>query len=264
MSWGSMSKLYAGLNASPDREFVYTHPLDEEQREDIHDDDVAAIEPIATTTGVSPMRHRARRYAGVEGGGTSWVCAISEEDVITARAEFPTTTPEETLSAVREWLDAVAEEMPFDALGVATFGPLDLDPESPTYGFITHSPKPGWENVDVLGALWDGTVPCGFDTDVNAPAMAEFAAMRDEAEIIGAFAADRQGNARDDAGDWEEEDEEGEDGKKTGAAASVTNLVYVTVGTGVGVGIICGGKPVHGRDRFVSLARALCVAAHRR
>ena len=162
-----------------------------------------------------------------------------------ARGEFPTTTPEATLSAVRAWLDARALEHPFDALGVATFGPVDLDRSSATYGFITLSPKPGWANVDVLGALCDRSVPCGFDTDANAPAMAEFAEMK--REVAGAF-----NNDDDDAGDSYVYDADGvqvydTDGEEEdGAAASVTNLAYVTVGTGIGVGIVCGGDPVHG------------------
>lgn len=174
-----MQSLYKDLGADTQTAFVYSHALSDGEEPDNTD----AKEPPSTTTaaGKRPKkRNEALRYAGVEGGGTTWVCAIAEAecDNIVERAEFPTTTPEETLKAVREWLDAKAAEKPFDALGVATFGPLDLDPGSDTYGFITHSPKPEWENVNVLGALSDGIVPCGFDTDVNAPAVAEFAAMK--------------------------------------------------------------------------------------
>jgi len=179
------------------------------------------------------------------------VAAIAEGDAtnIVARGEFPTTTPEATLSLVRAWLDASALEQPFDALGVATFGPVDLDRSSATYGFITLSPKPGWANVDVLGALCDRSVPCGFDTDANAPAMAEFAEMkRDAAARVqrdGGF--DDDDNADNfvyDADGVQVYDTDGEE--EDGAAASVTNLAYVTVGTGIGVGIVCAGEPVHG------------------
>ena len=98
------------------------------------------------------------RFAGVEGGGTTWVCAVADgdPDAIVARAEFPTTTPSETLARVKKWLDARHEEAPFDGLGIATFGPLCLDVASSRYGTITHSPKPGWTRVDVLKRLSSG------------------------------------------------------------------------------------------------------------
>ena len=86
-----------------------------------------------------------KRWAGVEGGGTTWVVAVAEgePDRIVARAEFATTTPRETLALVRDWLDERAAERPFDGLGIATFGPVDLDPTSSTYGFITHTSPDG-------------------------------------------------------------------------------------------------------------------------
>jgi fructokinase len=93
----------------------------------------------------SGARRRGPVFAGVEGGGTTWVAAVAvgEPDRIVTRADFPTTTPEETLPRIRDWLAAQHADRPFDALGVATFGPVDLDRQSPTYGHITHSPKPG-------------------------------------------------------------------------------------------------------------------------
>ena len=171
----------------------------------------------------------------MEGGGTTWVCAISEgipENVV-ERAEFPTVDdPAVTLGAVRAWLDARAAEQKFDAIGIATFGPVDLDKNSHTYGYITHSPKPGWADVDVLGILTHGfDCPAGFDTDVNAPALSELASMRREMAAIEAA----------------NEDSDGEDGGvQLNPEDAIQNLCYVTVGTGVGVGVVCGGEPVHG------------------
>ena len=132
-----------------------------------------------------------------------------------------------TLGGVRAWLDARAAEGKFDAIGIAAFGPVDLDKNSPTYGYITHSPKPGWADVDVLGILADGfDCPAGFDTDVNAPALSELSAMRREMAI--------------DAGAGDGDD------ARAAAEDAIQNLCYVTVGTGVGVGVVCGGEPVHG------------------
>jgi len=95
------------------------------------------------------------------------------------------------------------------SLGVATFGPVDLNPSSPTYGYITQTPKKGWSNTDILTPLTSvrPSVPCKFDTDVNAPAYAEFTM-----------------NPHPDH----------------------TSVAYVTVGTGVGVGLVVNGFPVHG------------------
>ena len=117
------------------------------------------------------------RYAGVEAGGTSWVVAIAEGDPskIVERAEFPTgLDPAALLTNVVAWL----KPRNFDCLGVASFGPIDLHAKSPQYGFITTTPKPGWRNTDILGPIRKGLelpddFPVGFDTDVNAPAMAE-------------------------------------------------------------------------------------------
>ncbi|KAJ8603617.1 hypothetical protein CTAYLR_004853 [Chrysophaeum taylorii] len=150
------------------------------------------------------MTSTKRRIAGVEGGGTTWVCAIANEDLeILERASFPTTsTPSETLAAIGEWLGAREVE----ALGVASFGPVDPDPASATYGYITATPKPGWQQTDVIGFLKRYVrVPTKFDTDVNAPAFAEWSLK-----------------------------------------PSLASLAYVTVGTGVGVGLVVNGKPLHG------------------
>lgn len=97
------------------------------------------------------------------------------------RGEFKTTTPAETLTKVVEWLKGKS----FDCLGVASFGPIELHEGAPKYGYITTTPKPGWRDVDVLGNVRRGLglpedFPMGWDTDVNAPALAEYAEVRDE------------------------------------------------------------------------------------
>lgn len=150
------------------------------------------------------------RFAAVEGGGTSWVVAIVENEVdnFIEVAEFPTQDPQSTLSSIRQWL---RERAPFDAIGVATFGPVDARVTSSTYGFITTTPKTGWKNTDVIGLLGlkeeFANVPFLFDTDVNAPALAEFSLHN---------------------------------------TSNATSCAYITVGTGVGVGLVVNGKSVKG------------------
>jgi fructokinase len=147
--------------------------------------------------------------AAVEGGGTTWVVVIcdSEPSNIIDKAEFETTTPEITLGLIKEWL----KERPFDAIGVASFGPIDCNSSSSTFGFITSTPKPRWGNTNVLQLLgiydeFKG-IPYKFDTDVNAPAFAEY---------------------------------------KFYGKAEHTSCAYITIGTGVGVGLVINGKTVHG------------------
>lgn len=146
-------------------------------------------------------------YAGVEGGGTTFVVALASGEPlrIVERAEFPTKIPpSETLREVSAWLAA----RKYDALGVAMFGPVDLDPKSPTWGYITTTPKPGWQDVDVMGPLLAvRPVPHGFDTDVNAPALEEFRHF---------------------------------------ARPNEESCAYITVGTGIGVGLVVNGRCVKG------------------
>ena len=142
----------------------------------------------------------------VETGGTKTVCAVGTgPGDVRVVATVPTTTPEETLGAAAEALapHGVA------ALGVGAFGPVDLDPASPTWGRVLRTPKPGWSGADVAGPLGRALgVPVGFDTDVNAAALGEGAA---------------------------------------GAACGLDQFAYVTVGTGIGAGVVVGGRPVRGR-----------------
>lgn len=143
-------------------------------------------------------------YAGVELGGTKCVVLLAQgPDEVLARETVPTTTPGETLAAIA----AILGGWQFDALGIASFGPVDLDPRSPAYGRITSTPKPGWAGADVLGRLRSDDVPAAFDTDVNGAALAE---MR-----------------------W-------------GSGQGFDDFAYVTVGTGVGVGLIANGLPMRG------------------
>lgn len=133
--------------------------------------------------------------------------AHSHEDVLD-QLTVPTTSPDETLAAIENELLEWHGRQRITALGIGSFGPIDLDRSSPTYGFITTTPKPGWTATDVAARLQRSLgVPMGFDTDVNGAALAEL---------------------------------------KWGAGQGLRDLAYVTVGTGVGVGLICDGKPVHG------------------
>ena len=156
---------------------------------------------------------------GIESGGTKIVCAVGQRpDVIMARCEFPTTeAPEDTYRQAADFFAAQTEEYGQDllAVGVGSFGPCDPNPESPTYGYVTSTPKPGWADADVVGGLrraisatgGSSNVPISFDTDVNAAALAE---------------------------------------SMYGAGADVSSLVYVTVGTGIGGGGIADGRLIHG------------------
>lgn len=145
--------------------------------------------------------------AGVELGGTKCVCTLaSSPDGVLAQETVPTTSPEETLDSLERVLAGWSGR--FEALGIASFGPVDLDPASPGYGSVATSPKPGWQSIDVLGRLSGRlAVPAAFDTDVNGAACAE---MR-----------------------W-------------GAGRGLSDFAYVTVGTGVGAGLVVNGAPTRG------------------
>ena len=145
-------------------------------------------------------------YLGaLEAGGTKMVLSrLDENGGMLERTTLPTETPEITLPAMIEWFLA----HPVTALGIGSFGPVDLRRDSPTYGYITQTPKLAWRNAPLLPVLRDAlAIPVGLDTDVNAAAMAE-------AEL--------------------------------GAARGLDSCLYVTIGTGVGGGLVIGGKPVHG------------------
>ena len=149
-------------------------------------------------------------YGGIEGGGTKFVCVVgSGPGDIRAETRFPTTTPRETLGqAIDFFHQQQAVHGRLDAIGLACFGPLDPDPTSPTYGRIQPTPKPGWTGADVVAPLVEAFgLPVGFDTDVNGAALAE---------------------AR-----W-------------GAARGCDPVLYLTIGTGIGGGVLVNGKLLHG------------------
>ena len=150
-----------------------------------------------------------RIYAGVELGGTKCVCILARgADQIVARQTVPTVSPEETLGAIEHILDGWRDEPGFSALGIASFGPVNLDPRSPGWGSITMTAKPGWPGTDVAPRLRSRyAVPTAFDTDVNGAALAEIL--------------------------W-------------GAGQGFEDFAYITVGTGVGVGLIVNGSPTRG------------------
>src|SRR5438105_13377823 len=108
-------------------------------------------------------------YAGVELGGTKCIAILARSpDAILSRETVPTTSPEETLGELEHILSRWRREHGFAALGIGSFGPLDLDPASPSHGQITSTPKPGWRGTDVLGPLRRAAgVAAAFDTDVN-------------------------------------------------------------------------------------------------
>ena len=148
-------------------------------------------------------------YAGVELGGTKCICILaSGPDGVVATAKVDTTDPETTMAGIeavlKEWDVATRAK----ALGLGSFGPLELDPAAPDYGHIVRTPKPGWSGTDVAGRLARATgLPTMLDTDVAGAALAE---------------------AR-----W-------------GAAVGLETHAYVTVGTGVGVGLVSGGRTIRG------------------
>ena len=138
-------------------------------------------------------------FGAVEAGGTKFVCAVGTgpED-LRARMEYPTTSPEETLGRVVGFFGEQAKRDSLAAVGIASFGPLDLNPVSPHFGFITTTPKAGWRDVDLAGPIRRALkLPVAFDTDVNAAALGEH---------------------------------------RWGAAQGIATFVYVTVGTGIGGG----------------------------
>jgi len=146
--------------------------------------------------------------AGIELGGTKCVCLLaSGPDDIRDEARLPTTTPEETLGAIRAVLGRWAVGPGFAAIGIAGFGPIELDRSAATYGQVTKTTKPGWSGADLLTMTQGFGVPVGLDTDVNGAALAE--------------------------GRW-------------GAARGLESHAYATVGTGIGVGLVVNGRTVRG------------------
>jgi len=146
-------------------------------------------------------------FGGIEAGGTNFVCAIGTgPDDIRYETEFSTTTPDETLARAIDFFRS--KDVDLAAIGMASFGPVDLDPSSPTYGHITSTPKPDWAGTDILGRVSQAlSLPVGFDTDVNGAALGEY---------------------------------------RWGAAQGLDTFVYLTVGTGIGGGGMVAGRLMHG------------------
>ncbi|EKN64148.1 ROK family protein [Neobacillus bataviensis LMG 21833] len=141
----------------------------------------------------------------IEAGGTKFVCAVGDaKGTIQERIQIPTTVPEETMPRVVEFF----KKYDVEAIGIGSFGPIDVNQESPTYGSITSTPKQGWRDypfVQTLKELFG--VPIGFNTDVNAAALGE---------------------------------------ASLGAAKGLDSCLYITVGTGIGAGAFVQGKLLQG------------------
>jgi len=147
---------------------------------------------------------------GIEAGGTKFVCAVGTgPSDVRAQCRLETSTPERTFAEVVAFFQRERERHgELAAVGIASFGPVDLHPGSPTWGFITSTPKPGWADVDFAGRIGRALgLPVGFDTDVNGAGL----------------------------GEWEH-----------GAARGVDDFVYLTIGTGIGGGGMSDGRLFHG------------------
>jgi fructokinase len=148
-------------------------------------------------------------YGGIEAGGTKFVCVVaSGPGDMVDEIRYGTTMPAETLGRAVQFFQPFVNSGRINVIGVGAFGPLDLNPASPTYGFITATPKPGWSNTDVQGALQRALhIKIAFDTDVNAAALGEYY--------------------------W-------------GASQGCDPSLYLTIGTGIGGGYIKGGRSLVG------------------
>ena len=145
------------------------------------------------------------RAGGIEAGGSKFVCAVGSGPADLDSVQIPTTTPPETVGRVIEFF---RERGRVETVGIGSFGPIDPDPQSATFGYITSTPKQAWRNFDLVGAIRKGlNVKVAFDTDVNAAALGEF---------------------------------------RWGAAQGLHTFLYLTVGTGVGGGGMINGRLLHG------------------
>lgn len=144
-------------------------------------------------------------YGAIEAGGTKFVCAVSDEQLeIKERVSIPTTTPRETLKQVFDFFD----QYPLKAIGIGSFGPIDVNEKSATYGYVTSTPKTAWKNFDFLGAIKQQyDIPVAWTTDVNAAAYGEY---------------------------------------KKGSARGTESCLYLTIGTGIGGGAVVDGKVLSG------------------
>ena len=150
-------------------------------------------------------------FVGIEAGGTKFNCIIAEDpDVIVAEKRIATTTPEKTIPEVIQFIKQTlnSQNEKAQSIGIGSFGPLDLNPDSADFGSITSTPKTAWKNYNIKNAFEDALyVPAILDTDVNAAAFGEFL--------------------------W-------------GAGKGKQYVLYLTIGTGIGGGLVVNGKPYHG------------------
>lgn len=151
----------------------------------------------------------------VEAGGTKFVLALATpEGEVMARTRMPTNTPVETWPAMTDFFaQASAQHGPIAAFGVASFGPIVIDPASPSYGTFTTTPKPGWSGACFHDALSGFNAPIMVDTDVNGAAI----------------------------GEWQ-----------AGAGQGCRTLAYTTIGTGIGTGVVRDGRSLMGISHFES------------
>ena len=163
-------------------------------------------------------------FAGIDAGGTSFKCALADVNGgLLAKKRFVTTDPETVIADCSHFLrtEAAARNGRIASLGIAAFGPLDVDPTSETYGTILNTPKPGWSNTKLKAHFEDALkVPVNIDTDVNGALLAEL---------------------------------------YDGAAKGAASAAYVTIGTGIGAGVYAGGnligKPQHPEFGHIRVAR---------
>ena len=148
-------------------------------------------------------------FGAIETGGSKVDCAVGTwPDDVRDRMRIPTTGPAETIARVTAFLLRHHRATPLAAVGIGSFGPLDLRTGSPKYGYVTSTPKPGWGDTDLVGPIREGLgLPVVLDTDVNAAALGEY---------------------------------------RCAPPGDLDSLVYITVGTGIGGGAVIGGRPVHG------------------
>lgn len=149
-------------------------------------------------------------FGAIEAGGTKFNCAVGTgPDDIQAQIRIPTTTPEETLGKATDFFKRQSDLIgALDAIGIGSFGPVDPRGESAKFGWFLETPKPGWQQVDFVGAMQRSLpIPVGFDTDVNAAALGEY---------------------------------------RWGSAQGLDTFIYLTIGTGIGGGGMVGGQLMHG------------------
>lgn len=145
------------------------------------------------------------KLGALEAGGTKMVCAVgNEKGEIFDKISIPTQTPQDSMPK----MTAYFKENNIEALGIGSFGPIDLHKKSPTYGYITSTPKKPWTDYDIVGNFRkELACPIEFDTDTNAAALGEAC---------------------------------------FGITKGLDNSMYITIGTGVGVGIFVENRLLHG------------------